>query len=68
MLTVVDPEAEYEPRDQGFIAEIPWSRERIPGRDAMLELQRLLPRPRPRSPFSGNRKRVPRRDAPVRTY
>jgi ketosteroid isomerase-like protein len=43
VLPALDPDAEYELRHEAFVADMPQSRERIRGRDAMRELQRAFP-------------------------
>ena len=43
MMTVLDPEAEYDWRHEEFVAEMPQSAERIVGRENMRELQRAYP-------------------------
>lgn len=43
LLRALDPDSEYELRNEDFVADMPQSGERIRGRDAMRELQRAFP-------------------------
>ncbi len=46
LVSNLDPDAEYELRHEGFVADMPQSRERIRGRDNMRAMQRAFPRDR----------------------
>jgi hypothetical protein len=43
LFKALDPDLEYELRQEDFVAEMPQSGERIRGRDAMREMQRAFP-------------------------
>jgi hypothetical protein len=42
MFQVMDPEWEYEQRHPEFVADMPQSNERLPSREALLEMQRAF--------------------------